>query len=374
MQAKDPARYDLRLPNRHVAARAAGMTFHIVLPRRMQLAEVAAQATAKQVPRHALWLLAQDLAATLHEPDDSRGRPIDRVRAAIAPPISLWALAERVHAQAAPGHVVFCSSEAGGLQLAAVGAGHSHRPRLAVFVHNVDRPRSRLALKWWRMAQSVDLFLACSVRQVEFLRDYLGLPEDRVRHVWDHTDTTFFTAGPKSPEKRRPLIVSVGLEQRDYKTLAAATHDLDVDVRISGVSKDAAALARIFPDPLPTNMSRRFYGWPDLVQLYRDADVVVVSCHENKYAAGVQSLMEAMACARPVVASTTEGLAAYLDESVTGFTPGDAGALRAAILATLGDPVAAQARADLGHATALRRFAMERYLTEVAAALRALAA
>jgi hypothetical protein len=43
-------------------------------------------------------------------------------------------------------------------------------------------------------------------------------------------------------------------------------------------------------------MSRKFYSWPDLVQLYRDADVIAVCLVDNKYAAGVQGLLEAMAC------------------------------------------------------------------------------
>ena len=46
---------------------------------------------------------------------------------------------------------------------------------------------------------------------------------------------------------------------------------------------------------MPENMSRKFYEWPDLVQLYRDADVIAVCLVDNKYAAGVQGLLEAMA-------------------------------------------------------------------------------
>lgn len=346
------------------------MTAHIVLPRRMKLADATEQAARHEAPRHAMALLANRLGATVHEPDDdSPGRPLDKLRAAIAPSVALWALARRVVAQAGPGDTVFCSSEAGGLQVAAVCGRRATRPRLCLFVHNVDRPRARLALKWWRMADRVDVFLACSQTQVEFLRNYLGLPPDRVRHVWDHTDTRFFTPGPASPDKRRPMVVSVGLEQRDYKTLAAATHDLDLDVRISGFSKDAGALARTFPETLPVNMSRRFYSWPDLVQLYRDADVVVVSCLENKYAAGVQSLMEAMACRRPVIATATEGLRAYLDDSVVAVKPGDPEAMRAAVQSVLGNRASAEARASRGHELALRRYDMERYISEVIEAM-----
>jgi glycosyltransferase involved in cell wall biosynthesis len=223
------------------------------------------------------------------------------------------------------------------------------------------------------MARSIDLFLACSSTQVQFLRSFLHLPEDRARLVWDHTDLRFFSPGPPTPDKRRPIIASVGLEQRDYKTLAAASHDLDVDVRISGFSQDATAMARSFPNPLPANMSRRFHEWPELVQLYRDADVVVVSCHENRYAAGVQSLMEAMACRRPVIATATRGLAAYLHPSVIAVPPGDALAMRDAIRNVLSDPAPAQVRAREGHAHAQRTFDMDRYVDTLGDALGSLA-
>ena len=79
----------------------------------------------------------------------------------------------------------------------------------------------------------------------------------------------------------------MGLERRDYRTLAQAVSGLDVDIRISGFSYHAAAMARSFPDPMPANMSCRFYSWPDLVQLYRDADVVVAPVFPSRYAAGV---------------------------------------------------------------------------------------
>ena len=346
------------------------MTAHVVLPRAMHLADVMEQSNRHQAPRHAMALLAERLGATVHAPDAVAGRLSDRIRSRIAPPVELWSLARRVAAQASHGDTVFCSSEAGGLQVAAMLGARSTRPRLCVFVHNVDRPRARVALKLWHMVDKVDVFLACSQMQVDFLRRYLGLGADRVRHVWDHTDTQFFTPGPAAAGRKRPVVVSVGLEQRDYKTLAAATHDLDVDVRISGFSKDADALARTFPETMPANMSRRFYAWPELAQLYRDADVVVVSCHENRYAAGVQSLMEATASRRPVVVTATEGLRAYLDDSVLAVPPGDVASMRRAIQATLADTAGAEERAARGYELALRRYDMDRYVNEIIATMR----
>lgn len=324
-------------------------------------------------PRHAMAELALTLDAVVHSPDGSHeASPLDGLRSRVAGPPAMWSLARNVMASCEPGDVVFCPSEAGGLQLAAI-AGRN-RPRIAVFVHNLDRPRGRAGLKLWNAATKVDLFLACSTEQVDFLRRYLHLGDERVQHVWDHTDTQFFTPAAPSAGKRRPLVVSVGLERRDYKTLAAAAHDLDVDIKVSGFSKDAAALARTFPDPLPANMSRRFYEWSDLAQLYSDADVVVVSCFPNRYAAGVQSLMEACSARRPVIVTATEGLAAYIDEeTVLAVPPGDVAAMRAAIVRTLAHREEAEQRAGRAHALAQRRYDMDRYIAEIATALRSLA-
>jgi glycosyltransferase involved in cell wall biosynthesis len=346
--------------------------FHIITHRQLNLAQQTQQAAIGESPRHAIQLLADELNAAIYEPDGSPASVTDRWRAFVAPPPALWTLARRVRSAALPGDVVFCMSEGGGLQLAAVCPYGPLRPGIVVFVHNIDRPRARFALRWWRMVRKIDLFLACSENQVDFLRQFLNLPEDRVQHIWDHTDTHFFSPGQQSPTKKKRLVVSVGLEQRDYTTLAKATCELDIDVRISGFSKDAGTVANALPETLPANMSMRFYQWPELVQLYRDADVVVVSCHQNKYAAGVQSLMEAMACKRPIVATTTYGLKEYLNPFIIAVPPDDIQAMRDAICHLLSDPANAETRAASGHELALQRHSMERYVHDVAKAVRRL--
>jgi glycosyltransferase involved in cell wall biosynthesis len=349
------------------------MAFHILLPRFMHLEQGAVLSERHEAPRHAMWLLAKELGASIHEPDGSPAEGIDKLFSTVLPTGPLWSLARKVCSSVNSSDVIFCSSEAGGLQLAAACGKRPRRPRIVVFVHNVNRPRARFALRWWQMAEKVDLFLACTEVQVGFLRQFLKLSDDRVRFVGDHTDIQFFSPGSASVLKPRPLVVSVGLEQRDYKTLAAATHDLNVDVRISGFSKDAAMNKHVFPETLPSNMTRRFYEWPELVQLYRDADIVVVSCRPSKYAAGVQSLMEARACKRPVIATLTEGLKSYLDDSVLAVDPGDALAMRQAIIRILGNAADANQRAARGYEVALGRYDITRYVAEIAETMRSLA-
>jgi glycosyltransferase involved in cell wall biosynthesis len=344
------------------------VAFHIVVPRRSNLAEQTQLAKNDQSPRHAVVCMADRLNARVHEPVATMAAPSLKDR--ILPTAELWALAEAVARAATSSDTIFCASEAAGLQLAATYKGRSSRPRLALFAHNLDRPRARFAMRWWTMARTVDLFLACSEYQIEFLRRYLRLSEDRVRFIWDHTDDRFFTPGP-ARAKSRPLIVSVGLEQRDYTTLALATADLDVDVRISGFSQDARKGS--LPDPLPANMERRFYSWLDLRQLYRDADVVVVSCHENSYAAGVQSLMEASCCRRPIIATATKGLRSYIGDVMAAVRPGNATEMRQAITGVLRDPAATEARVAKSYEVARRTFAMDRYVDEICRSLEALA-
>lgn len=350
------------------------MAFHIVVPRQLTAAERGAWTTGDERPRMAFSMLAQELGATIHAPEHGLVSTVaDGLRAKLAGPVSSWTMARRVASQVGPDDVVFCGSESGGLQIAEACGSLDKRPKLCMFVHNLDRPRGRLALKLFKVAQRVDLLLACSQTQAVFLREYLDLPESRVKFIWDHTDTAFFAPGPADTEKTRPLIVSVGLEQRDYITLATATQDLAVDVRVSGFSEDAAVLARTFPPTLPANMERKFYSWPDLVQLYRSADVIVVSVHENKYAAGVQSLMEALACGRPVVATATTGLRSYLDvDTVIAIPPADAQAMRAAVQQLLADRSEAEARAHRSRKLAIERHRIEEYTDQIIGHLRTL--
>ena len=349
------------------------MKYHIVLPRPMNLEQLAQDAVDHKRPRHSMWLLGEKLNAKFHEPKASPTTALDQIRSKLASPAEFWALARDISSQVNSDDCIFCVSEAGGLQVAAVCGAKPDRPKLCLFVHNLDRPRGRLALKLWQLSKRVDLFLACSQKQVNFLRQYLNLPSTKVGFIWDHTDIKFFTPGTPSLSKPRPLIVSVGLEQRDYRTLAAATASLNVDVKISGFSKDAALLAKTFPEQLPANMSRRFYEWTELVQLYTDADVVVVSVRENSYAAGVQSLMEAMACQRPVVVTATEGLQTYLKaDAVTSVKPGDVEGMQQAILQILKHPQQALDQALCGYKLSKERHDIDIYIEKIATHLQSL--
>ncbi|MBW4596542.1 MAG: glycosyltransferase family 4 protein [Brasilonema angustatum HA4187-MV1] len=348
--------------------------YHIVLHRPIDLEKIATEAENNKCPRHVMWSLKQRLNASIYTPEGYQDSFADKLLSKIAGSPEHWAMARALSSRLESDDIVFCNSEVGGIQIATLCGAKRSRPKIAVFFHNIDRPRGRLALKLFNLASKIDLFLACSQRQVTFLRDYLNLPASRVHFVWEQTDLKFFAPKSASPKKSRPMIASVGLEQRDYRSLAAATANLDVDVKISGFSNDALLLKRAFPEELPRNMSRRFYEWPDLVQLYRDADIIVVSIFENGYAAGIQALMEAMACRRPVIVTRTQGLDQYIAETdaVIMVKPENVEDLKQAITYLLNNPQEADALAERGYRLALSRHDSDQYVNYITKELKQL--
>ena len=330
------------------------MAFHVALGREIHLDEFRRQGEQGLGPRHALAVLVDRLGGTVHAASPDRDPPsrLDRLRSKMFPGSpAAWSLARRLSGELGRDDVVYCAGEDIGVPLVATLGDRADRPRVFVLVHNLDRPRGRAAAMITRFGRRAAALAAPCRCQYDFLEKTLGVPRSKLHLKVEHVDNRFFSPGPPSPDKARPLIVGVGLERRDYRTLAQAVAGLDVDVRISGFSKHAAAMARSFPDPMPANMSCRFYSWPDLVQLYRDADVVVAPVFPSRYAAGVTTILEGMACRRPVVATRSPGLADYLEpgNGLSVVEPLDADGLRGAITRLLENPDEARDRAETGY-------------------------
>ena len=135
-----------------------------------------------------------------------------------------------------------------GIPLIAALGDRADRPRVFVLVHNLDRPaRPRGREDHAVRGRAAALAVPCRC-QYDFLEKTLGVPRSKLHLLLEHVNNRFFSPGPPSPDKTRPLIVGVGLERRDYRTLAQAVSGLDVDIRISGFSYHAAAMTRPGPD------------------------------------------------------------------------------------------------------------------------------
>lgn len=329
----------------------------------------------RTVPRSDLKLLAQSLNASFLIQESYPIKFIDRIRAQLSGTPENWAFARALAAQLGPDDVVFCPGEEIGIPLASVCSAKKERPKIAVWFHRIAGLKGRVALKIFNIAKSVDLFLVVTRSNQNFLRRYLNLPDSQVQLFCYATDCNFFTPGTASANKARPIIASVGLEQRDYKLLAAATKKLDVSVKVAGFSQFQSRIARAFPQAMPENMSNEFYELPDLIQLYRDADIVAVCLKQSLGAAGSTTLLEAMSCKKTIVAVRTKGLTDYLsdEQAIISVEPGDAVGLKKAILYLLNNPQEAKLRAERAYQLVLERYNLEQQVEFMATLMRTLA-
>jgi glycosyltransferase involved in cell wall biosynthesis len=348
--------------------------FYLALTGANDFDEIEKLAADMQRPRHSVPVLARRLGAKLYQTNlDARTSSLsDRLRSRLLGSHQGWSFAREVAPRLGRNDVVFCLDTEVGVPMAAALRGRANRPKLVVYLHNLDRPRGRLGASLFGIADSVDLFTSCCSSQLEFVRNRFNVSEDRTLLLLQHVDNKFFAPGPARPGKRRPVVASVGLERRDYATLATAGKDLNVDICVDAWSPNARKMAETFPTEVPANMTFRTSSTAELIQLYRDADLIVVPLFPNKYA-GLTTFVEALACERPVVASRTVGLADYLlPNEVTAVDPCDPKALRAAMVGLLENPEEAKAQARRGYQSVARRYDFDQYVEMVAARLGAL--
>lgn len=168
--------------------------------------------------------------------------------------------------------------------------------------------------------------------QVEYLQKEYGT-NVRSELLLHRADVDFYHPAATAADGSRPYVFSVGNDvSRDFDTLARAakicaavsgfTHRFVVQTRLSVA--DAAAL-EIRTDTVP---------YTELRALYQEASVVVLPLHDTVHPGGINTLLEAMGTARPIVVSDSRGVRDYVrnGETMIAVPPGDAGALASAIL------------------------------------------
>ena len=102
---------------------------------------------------------------------------------------------------------------------------------------------------------------------------------------------------------------------------------------------------------------------PDVLSLHKAFDIFVMSSITEGLGT---SLLDAMAAARPIVATTTGGIPEVVVDGVTGFlvAPRDDAAMAAAIVKLLKDPDLRKRMGQAGLARARELFSAERMLKE----------
>jgi glycosyltransferase involved in cell wall biosynthesis len=361
--------------------------WHILASSYFDFEMIEREVRADRSPRHFLRYLSHRLNAPVHLPDrpDDAESPaiIDRILGRLYSQPRLWALARNVRKELEPGDVVYAAGADGGLPLALVCSLFGPRNvRFAVTITDVQRPRVRL-IGWilallrlqWMIIVPHDDMVAIAYRS-------FGRSAKDVVAINGLTDFDFFRPDDNgnhlrsSAPHRARLIASCGAEARDYQLLADAAaalgNELPVEVKVCFASPNLTSRTRYtMPEPMPDHMDVRYYGFAELRQLYRDADVVVVPLLSNRYAAGLSTVFEAVACGRPVVVANSPGIVADLIEHdlVIGYKPGDVEDLRQAIVKVLSDPAASEFRAERAHHHIRSRHSAGAYFQQVVTAL-----
>lgn len=229
--------------------------------------------------------------------------------------------------------------------------------------------KGALALRLLRDWKQVK-FLCLSETLRRRLIDRHDIPEARVFNVCYGVDTNFFK--PTMPQECQPRqIASAGMANRDYKTLVAATRDLDATVKIAADSAWFRTDTDIAGETLPPNVEAKSYGdYVGLRRLYSESAFVVVPLYEAVHACGYAVIAEAMAMGKPVITTKIRSHSDYIIEGETGFyvPPGNVDALREKVIYLLEHPEAAAAMGKNARQLIESRFTMSAYSDRIALA------
>jgi glycosyltransferase involved in cell wall biosynthesis len=197
-------------------------------------------------------------------------------------------------------------------------------------------PKFRLVLSMIRSMPNV-VFACLSRSLADWLVAHHGIDPRRAQATGYGIDTDYFRTDPMATER---MVASAGSSNRDYDTLVLAVTPTGIDTRIAAHSAWVGAAASV-QAARPDHVEIRSYGnYANLRDLYRRARVIVVPTHDVPFAAGFAVIAEAMATGTPVIATQGRVTSDFVIPGLTGLLvpPGDADALREAIVSLVDEP------------------------------------
>lgn len=187
------------------------------------------------------------------------------------------------------------------MMLKLVGARIAH----VTIGHRITADKKRPFFRWLRVQSHINRIALHSQRQYDLAIDELGLASEKLALIPYQADTTFWRPQPGIAEER--LVCSAGLEFRDYPTLVEAVEGRDVRVVIGAASHWSKRRNTAEDAPAPSNVEVDRFDYFALRDLYARAAVVVVPLDDVDFQAGITTILEAMAMAKPVVVTHSSG-------------------------------------------------------------------
>jgi glycosyltransferase involved in cell wall biosynthesis len=213
----------------------------------------------------------------------------------------------------------------------------SRTPYIMICNHMRSR-KARLLFGRLGLQRQVQRFLPCSTRLRTLLAEEYGIAEGEMDILYNTVDHRFFTVDTDRESPRQ--IASAGLTLRDYKTLLAATRDLDADVKIEANSAWYDLPVNFTAADVHERVELCNDGTTSgLREIYAASAIVAVPLVEVGEPAGNTTVLEGMAMGKAVVASDIEMGGDYIRPGETGFLvpPEDPAALRACLIHLLDD-------------------------------------
>lgn len=269
------------------------------------------------------------------------------------------ALAWHVHRQRHRFDVVITDGEQVGLPLATLARFRGTRgARHVMIAHRVSPAKKSLPTRLLGLGQAVDIVLVYSTAQLRAAKKLFG--EAEVRLIDFMVDSEFFRPTRELSDGlvgERPVLCSAGREFRDYPTMIEAVRDLDVDVVIASASPWSKRPDNAREGAPSTNVTVTQFTQAGLRDQLDRSDILVMPLQESDFQAGITTILEAMAMERPVICTATEGQTDVVVDGVNGrvVPPGDAKALRQAIVDLLENPELAAEMGKNGRRLVLER-------------------
>lgn len=198
-----------------------------------------------------------------------------------------------------------------------------------VIAHKLSSGIKTLLFRVSKLQNQFENTICVCQSQADYAIRRLGIDQSKVDFIYDKVDHHFFSPVQEDPGN---YILAVGQEQRDYKTLVQAVAGTDINVLIVKSSPWSYNHTHFKLTDNVTVLSNLAYL--ELRQLYAGARLVVVPLYNVDYAAGVNTVLEAMAMAKPVIVTQSLGISDYIIDSETGcYVPSqDVQVLRHSIL------------------------------------------
>lgn len=215
--------------------------------------------------------------------------------------------------------------------MAAVG---QNAPHILIGHHLSSILKTRL-YRYWNFHEHINHVICVSQAQADFAISKLGFSESKVDFLYDKVDQHFFRPGKNSDGDN--FILAIGQEQRDYKTLIKTLEGTDIKLVIVASSPWSKFDLEISESPNVTQVSK--IPFTELRDLYKRARIVVIPLFENNYGAGLNTLLESMAMAKPLIITKTSGISNYISHGETGLfvKPGDLEELKDRVLSLWDD-------------------------------------